>query len=209
MEYQQLKTWLSQRLQQPLPGHQRMHSSPRTPVVTAVPATARPSAVLLLLFPVDRHLNLLLIKRTEDGHAHSGQISFPGGKQDPEDSNLMATALREAWEEVGLTKEKVSVLGQLTPLYIPVSNYHVFPFVAMTQERPAYQLSQDEVAAVLETPLLDILNPATKITTRIALPRERGLVRKVQAYRLRDGSIVWGATAMILAELEMLLEEWC
>ncbi len=172
-----------------------------------IPSDARPSAVMSLLFPVENELHLLFIKRTEDGHAHSGQVSFPGGKQDPVDTNLKATALREAQEEVGIMPADVDILGELTPLYIPVSNFQVHPFVAFAKERPTYNINEAEVRHILEVPVSELFHADRKVTTGVISPAMPGVKMTVKAYQLVDGTIIWGATAMILSELETILEE--
>lgn len=209
MGYLDIIDRLQQRLKQPLPGadaHARMLARVRE-MPSEVPENARASAVLALLFPQQDELNLLFIKRTEDGHAHSGQISFPGGRQEPTDADLRATALREAQEEVGIMSSEVTILGQLTQLYIPVSNFLVYPFVAFAMQKPEYNLSADEVAYTIEVPVKDILSDAMKTIARVTSPADKSFVRKVNAYQLKDGSIIWGATAMILSELEVILAE--
>ena len=201
--------WLQQRLHLPLPGeaaHGRMLARVRE-MPSAIPADARPSAVLALLFAREQELSLLLIRRTEDGRAHSGQISFPGGRQEPYDADLRATALREAQEEVGLLSTEVDILGGLTPLYIPVSNFMVYPYVGFAARRPEFKLNASEVAGVLEVPFGEILREETKALTQVVSPADPDRIRQVNAYRLSDGSIIWGATAMMLAELEMLISE--
>ena len=198
------------RLKQTLPGtagHERMLARVKAMPVT-IPDNARPSAVMALIFPDSDGLRLLFIKRTEDGRAHSGQISFPGGKQDPTDADLRATALREAQEEVGILSSEVRFLGQLTPLYIPVSNFHVYPFVAFAGKRPDYFLSANEVERIIEVPVADLLNEEMKTVAKVTSPADPSFVRKVNAYRLPDGAIIWGATAMILSELELILAEY-
>jgi len=194
-------------LQGPLPGveAQERMAARVIPAPDKVPAHARPSAVLGLLFPHEGELHVLFIRRTEDGHAHSGQISFPGGSQDPSDADLKATALREAQEEVGIMSGNVNLLGGLTPLYIPVSNFLVYPYVGFSEERPAYHLSRDEVAYVLEVPLSRLFVPERKIITRVQPASRPGLVMKVPAYSLDEKQFIWGATAMILSELEAVV----
>jgi 8-oxo-dGTP pyrophosphatase MutT (NUDIX family) len=172
-----------------------------------IPANARDSAVLQLLFPKNGEPHLLFIRRTEDGRAHSGQISFPGGRHEPEDASFMITALREAEEEVGIIGSEVEVLGALTPLYIPVSFFMVHPFVAWSSRQPHYLPSRDEVSEILEISLAHLFDDANKITTEVRPSSMPGLVLNVPAYSLPDGSFIWGATAMMLAELEAILKE--
>ncbi len=199
---------LQQALRQPLPGvaAQERMAARVVPMPEAVPQHARASAVLSLLFPHENELSILLIRRTEDGHAHSGQISFPGGKQEPWDADLRATALREAQEEVGIMSPDVQLLGGLTQLYIPVSNFQVFPFVGFTEQRPVYHINKDEVAEILEVPLSRLFLPDRKIITRIRPVSRPGLVLKAPAYIPDENQVIWGATAMILSELEAVFE---
>ncbi len=201
--------WLRKRLQQPLPGRsaQERMTGRVISMPLVVPENARPSAVLCLLFPVDDRLYMLLMKRKEDNTAHSGQVSFPGGSYDITDADLMATALREANEEVGILSSDVDILGALTPLYIPVSNYNVYPYVGYTKQRPEYNLSQNEVSYTIEVPLSSLLHSSRKIKTDVVSPVIPNVIRNVNAYKLEDGTIIWGATAMMISELETILEE--
>jgi 8-oxo-dGTP pyrophosphatase MutT (NUDIX family) len=200
---------LQRLLQQELPGipAQERMAARVVPMPDTIPAHARSSAVLSLLFPHEEELHVLLIKRTEDGHAHGGQISFPGGRQEPSDADLKATALREAQEEVGLLSADVELLGALTQLYIPVSNFQVFPFVGFSERKPEYKLSKEEVAYVLEVPLRRLFAPESKIVARVRPASVPGMVMKVPAYVLPDEHIIWGATAMMLSELEAIVEQ--
>lgn len=210
MNYTRQIEWLKERLQNPLPGsagQERMAARVR-PMPDAIPEDARPSAVISLLFPHEEQLKMLLIQRTIDGRAHSGQISFPGGKQDPSDADLRATALREMEEEVGIGSINIDIIGALTPLYIPVSNFRVYPFVAFSAEKQTYNINRAEVAQVLEIPLQDILHPDRKTLTDVVSPAMPGTIRNVKAYKLSNDIIVWGATAMIISELETVLEEY-
>ena len=170
-----------------------------------IPDNARPSAVLCLLFPVNNDLHVLLMKRREDKTAHSGQVSFPGGSYETSDADLKTTALREAYEEVGIRSADVDVLGALTPLYIPVSNFNVYPFVGYTAQRPEYNLSHNEVSYTIEVPLQTLFDAATKTPADVTSPAFPAVLRKVSAYKLNDGTIIWGATAMIISELEVIL----
>lgn len=172
-----------------------------------VPAHARPSAVLCLLYPIDDQLNVLLMKRNTDRSAHSGQISFPGGKHEPTDQNLLHTAMREANEEVGIQPETIDVLGALTSLYIPVSNFNVYPFIGYAPQRPQYNINPAEVAHIIEVPVSKIMQDTAKTTTHVLSPAMPTTPLLVNAYTISEDTLIWGATAMILSELEVLLTE--
>ena len=171
-----------------------------------VPANARPSAVLCLLVPDNGQWQVLLMKRMEDNGAHSGQVSFPGGRYESSDADYLATALREANEEVGIMPASIEILGALTSLYIPVSNYNVYPYLAYTPVKPSYSLSAGEVSYVMEVPITELFHPERKTVTDIIPPGASGVLRQVNAYQLPDGTIIWGATAMILSEIEALMQ---
>ena len=200
--------WLRKRLLQPLPGRsaQERMTGRVLPMPIQIPENARLSAVLCLLFPLNDELYMILMKRREDNTAHSGQVSFPGGSYEKTDADIKATALRETHEEIGIPISDVDVLGALTPLYIPVSNYNVFPFVGFTKQRPEYTLSHAEVSYTIEVPLSNLLHPDRKTITDVVSPAMPNVIRNVNAYKLEDGTIIWGATAMIISELEAVFE---
>lgn len=200
--------WLRDRLKQPLPGlsAQELMTGRVIKMPPEIPANARPSAVLCVLFPLKGELHLLLMQRMADKGAHSGQISFPGGRQEEQDADLRATALREAQEEVGVMPTEVDILGALTPLYIPVSNFQVYPFIGYAKERPTYNLSKSEVARIIEIPLSTLFHAGRKTVVDVTSPAVSQIIREVKAYKLEDGTIIWGATAMMLSELEVILQ---
>jgi len=207
-DYNTIVEGLRQRLQQPLPGltaQERMMGRVVS-MPLKVPDNAKQSAVLCLLYPVGGVLHILLMKRREDNTAHSGQVSFPGGRHEAIDADMQATALREAHEEVGITAATVDILGALTPLYIPVSNFQVYPFVGYLPARPEFNLSHSEVSYTIEVPLDALLHAERKVIADVVSPAIPDVVRKVKAYKLDDGTIIWGATAMIISELEAVLE---
>lgn len=199
---------LRERLTHSLPGktaQERMTGRLR-PLPEVIPPHARDSAVLQLLFPLGGEPHIVLIRRVEDGRAHSGQISFPGGRYEPQDASFQMTALREAEEEIGIVPAGLHVLGALTPLYIPVSYFMVHPFVAWSGERPSYLPSAAEVSEVIEAPLSFLFDDANKTQAIVQPSSMPGLTMEVPAYKLPDGRVVWGATAMMLAELEAVLQ---
>jgi len=158
------------------------------------------AGVLVLLYPREDGLYLVLTRRTGQVAHHQDQISFPGGQMDEQES-AVETALREATEEIGLKPDEVQVLGELTPLYIPPSNYCIYPVVAAAAGRPQFELSPHEVAEVIEIPIRHLLDP-------VSIKRERWSLRGTEAtvpFYLFQGHKIWGATAMVLAELLDLL----
>ena len=201
--------WLRERLKRELPGRtaQERMMGRVVAMPVKVPEHARPSAVLCLLFPLNNELHVLLMKRREDKTAHSGQVSFPGGSYEASDADMKATALREAQEEVGIMSAEVDILGALTTLYIPVSNFNVYPYVGYANQRPVYNLSHDEVSYTIEVPLNELLHAERKTVTEVISPMQPDVKRTVNAYQLKDGTIIWGATAMIISELEVILAE--
>lgn len=160
-------------------------------------AGVRKGSVLILLYPEQEHFFLPLMQRPVYNGHHSGQISFPGGKQEPEDPDPIYTALREAEEELGIDPAKVQVLGTLTELYIPPSNYHVLPVVGWTPKRPEFVPDPVEVADILEVALDDLLNEGNIRTARRLLTN--GVHFQTPCYYVKEQE-VWGATAMMISE---------
>lgn len=157
----------------------------------------RISAVLLPLFRREGRWHTLLTRRQEYPGAHSGQISLPGGKQEKSDTSLVHTALRESEEEVGLAQDSVDVLGALTPLYIPPSNFVVHPYVGWLNEPAPFTADPGEVAELLPAPLDAFVPENMRIVREINSGKS---VRFEAGGYDVSGHFVWGATAMILAE---------
>jgi 8-oxo-dGTP pyrophosphatase MutT (NUDIX family) len=157
------------------------------------------SAVAVLLFPLENSYQCILIQRTEYNGKHSGQISFPGGKKDPEDADLIATAKRECLEEIGVDVSGADYLGKLSNVYIPVSGFLVEPHVFYYPEVPTFVHQEREVAAVFTISLDELL--AENVLGEMKVETENKLVKlKVPCFNIRDKQI-WGATALILNEL--------
>jgi 8-oxo-dGTP pyrophosphatase MutT (NUDIX family) len=163
-------------------------------------STARPAAVLVLLYPdEDGVARLVLTERVDRGGHHSGEVSFPGGRAEPQDADIVATALREAAEEVGLDREQagVRVLGTLSMQWVPVSNFTVTPVVAVAERRPSMIPQVSEVAAILEPPVAAFLPDGPLVRVRREI---RGWDLEYSAYPI-DGLNVWGMTARVLGGL--------
>ena len=157
---------------------------------------------MALLFPLDEQLMTVLTVRPSTLKHHGGQISFPGGRRESGETHL-ETALRECEEEIGISPDVLDVLGPLTPLYIPPSNFCVYPFVASMAERPLYQVQEEEVDTVLEVPVNHLLKPVTRREAAYTLQGQNLMV----PYYAVDEHQVWGATAAMLAELLAMLSE--
>lgn len=177
---------------------------PRPPRVRVGAGTPREAAVLVLLVRnPDGEASVVLTERAVRGGHHSGEVSFPGGRAEPEDADLIATALREAAEEVGLDPAAagVRVLGVLPPFWIPVSDFRVTPVVAVAERSPDLVPAEAEVARIVVAPVRAFL-PDAEIEIVDALVRDWPL--RYGGYRI-DGLHVWGATARILGQLGALL----
>jgi len=186
-------------LQKPLPGEAaQIKMAPMVHLnrFSMDASNARKGGVLLLLSKQKEQLHITLIKRVEDGGAHSGQISFPGGKNEDFDADIVATAKRETHEEVGIAPDKIEILGSLSSLYIPVSNYLVFPAVGCIKEQPHFKADPKEVHEILNIPLEYFLSEKYKKTEKISA---RNYIIDAPCYQI-NGHTIWGATAMILSE---------
>jgi 8-oxo-dGTP pyrophosphatase MutT (NUDIX family) len=196
---------LRAQLQQPLPGQPaqyRMASMRRLEELSTLPAPppdAKVACVLNLLHQKDGTWRTVLIQRTQNQQdRHSGQVSFPGGRYERSDESLAAVALRETEEEVGVPIADVEILGRLTQLYIPVSNFLVHPFVGVLHAAAEFRPQVGEVAHILTPELAQFTAPDA--TKRRDLQLAQGLTLRDVPYFDVEGRMVWGATAMILSE---------
>lgn len=157
------------------------------------------AAVLALFYPSDDQIKLVFIRRNEYDGPHSAQISFAGGAREAADTSLKETALREAREELGIDRE-IEVLGSLSPLHIPVSNFMVYPFVGWMKETPEFHPDPTEVQYVVEASLDTLLDPSNRNSETLF---HHGMNIEAPYYKIGKEKI-WGATAMILSELLQL-----
>jgi 8-oxo-dGTP pyrophosphatase MutT (NUDIX family) len=182
-------------------GLERVLLSPRDAIALDVRGSTD-AAVLVALYLQDGSLRAVLTRRRDDLRRHPGEISFPGGRHDQTDADLQATALREAYEEIGLPPQAVQVIGALQPTPTIATGYAVYPFVGLIEPDQAWELSPREVAEVLELPLASIL--AGYARRRLI---RRGIPLRTDTYVV-DGVLIWGATARILADLFDRIGPW-
>ena len=164
---------------------------------------SRKSAVMALFYPnQDGETHLILILRKTYKGVHSAQVGFPGGKLEANETNQQA-ALRETEEEIGVKRDTITVLKELTQMYIPPSNFYVKPFIGIVENTPKFIKQETEVETLLEVKLNHFLDDKTITTKMVITPT--GLKVSVPAYSLNN-HLVWGATAMILSEVKDLLK---
>ena len=161
------------------------------------------AGVLLLLYPKENDLYIAFIQRTEYNGPHSGQISFPGGKKEKSDKNIIETALRESQEEVGINPEHVEVIGELTPLHIPISNFIVYPVVGIYNSTPKFKIDPTEVERIIEIKINDFKNPENCNSKEF----KYGDLSFTAPIYNPNNITIWGATAMILCEFLDILRK--
>ncbi|PKQ61455.1 hypothetical protein BZG02_16000 [Labilibaculum filiforme] len=168
---------------------------------TSDPSLARDSSVLLLFYPNNGQLYIPFMKRTTGNTNHSGQISLPGGKYEESDENRTITAIRETNEELGVDCDQIKILGFLTELYIPVSNFMVLPVLGYCEKRPDFKLSEFEVEEIIEMPISQLL--AKENIANFSFTKN-GFEIHAPYFQAKEHKI-WGATAMILSELREII----
>ena len=197
---------LANRLKAPLPGPMegtRFAAVDRPgPRVTVIPPDAKPAAVLALLYPIEDRWHLPFTLRPQHLPDHAGQVCFPGGAVEPDES-LEHAAIREFHEEVGADDVTPRIIGSLSPIYVHVSNFRVDTFVAFCEHHPSFTLNPDEVDEILEVPLDHLLNPANLDGHERG---ERGRTYMAPHFCWKSHRI-WGATCLILGELITVIEE--
>jgi len=161
------------------------------------------SAVLVLLFLQDNEFSIILTKRSSNLRKHGGQISFPGGKYDDSDANLQETALREAREEIGFNSNNVEVLGWLSSLIIPITNFVVHPLVVFCKHKPDFSINKEEVERIIEAPINELTNLSNIKRTSFGNSTSGRFIEA--PYFDINGNKIWGATAMIISEFLLTL----
>jgi 8-oxo-dGTP pyrophosphatase MutT (NUDIX family) len=210
MEFHSLVQQLEGELKKPLPGEPlqiRMSAISRIREVLKFShqSGAIRSSVLILLFPSSKEgeASLVLILRPMYDGVHSGQIALPGGRYEEADGELLNTALREAQEEIGIDPGKVQILGRLTDLYIPPSNYIVAPFIGFSSEEPVFTADPQEVDRIIIIRLKDLMEETAVTTGDFVV--SNGMTITAACYDV-GGYRIWGATAMILSEFREIVK---
>ncbi len=210
MDFSHTISYLSARLNSPLPGreaHRRALPSDRIEKRLGIEVSpdARLGGVLILLFPGQGDETMFpLIQRTDYPGTHGGQVSLPGGKFEEGDKDLIGTALRETHEEIGVAPEAIRVLGKMSEIYIPPSNFRVLPVLGYVDHYPSFVPEPKEVDEILEVPLAHLMDHTLHKSTDIEV---RGMRLPDTPYFDFHDRVVWGATAMILSELYEVLTE--
>lgn len=198
---------LQTQLNKPLPGQDAQYQMVNSHRLRVAPhemknLNARQAAVLILFYAIENQPYLVFMQRNQYPGVHSNQISFPGGKYEEQDKDLVTTALRESQEELNIIKEQVQVHGCLTPVYIPPSNFLVEPVIGSCTERPHFVPDTNEVADIIELPFSFFLCPESIQTVTVPSGNEQ---YTVPAY-VKNTTIIWGATAMMMSELTCLMK---
>jgi 8-oxo-dGTP pyrophosphatase MutT (NUDIX family) len=195
---------LKEELLTPLPGRPAQHRmAPKGRLFPEDPIIKRNAAVIIL---INYHKNcekeIIFIKRPEYNGHHSGQVSFPGGKEESVDSDLLDTSMRECFEEIGIKLTIANYVGKLTPLYIPISQFMVFPYVFFKDFSASYKMDKEEVSYIIQFPIKLLFDKNLIKETSLNI---MGQVYPAPYYFINN-EIVWGATAMILSEFIEILQ---
>ncbi len=195
---------LKQKLNKPLPGltsHLKMAPASRVAEIENIESyyeNAKKSAVMILLYQENNSTKVIFIRRSFYVGIHAGQIAFPGGRFEDSDLMIENTALREIEEEIGITADKIEILGRLSDIYVPPSNFLISIFVGYLKEKPAYNIDEREVAEVIEIDLADFFRENIIHQKDFLVPSAD---TTVNALYYKVGNIdLWGASAMVMTE---------
>jgi len=165
---------------------------------------ARKACVMMLFYPKDNETHLVLILRNSYKGVHSSQIGFPGGKVEETDVSLEDTALRETFEEIGISRDFIQVLRPFTPIYIPPSNFKVFPFLGYASQELTFVPDDREVFGIIELPLAVLLDDNNLVTKTLGTSYMEEV--NVPAFKFKE-YYIWGATSQMLNELKDVLKK--
>ncbi len=166
---------------------------------------ARKSAVMILFFHEANQLKMIVIRRSVYVGIHSGQIAFPGGRYEEDDGDVRVTALREIQEEIGIPEEKIELIGRLSDIYVPPSNFLISVFVGYLTKKPIYKMDDREVDEIIEIPFFDFFKPDV-IKQKDFYVNSIKAVSNAPYFDVTNAEI-WGASAMVISELLDMLKE--
>ena len=187
-------------------AHVKMAPSNRIELLKSInlkEVNPRKAAVMMLFYPKNSQTHLALILRTSYNGVHSSQIAFPGGKVEPEDLDLSQTAIRETHEEIGVHPMNINLVRAFTEVYIPPSNFMVYPFLGYSTSELNFELQEDEVAGIVELPLSEFMNDKNVVTTTMKTSYAGTI--EVPGFQVEQ-HFIWGATAMMMSELKETLK---
>ena len=202
---------IRQKLSEPLPGapsHLKLAPEHRAQDLANMKGNfenAKKSAVMILLFHEEEKLKVVFIRRSFYVGIHAGQIAFPGGRYEESDVEIKNTALREIEEEIGITADKIEILGQLTDIYVPPSNFLISIFVGYLAEKPQYKPDEREVAEVIEVDLDEFFQNDVIQEKEFVVPSAKTSVNALY-YRITNADL-WGASAMVMTEFLDILRD--
>lgn len=187
-------------------AHAKMAPANRLDLIKAIDfnkVTPKQAAVMMLFYPKASQTHLALILRTSYNGVHSSQIAFPGGKVEDFDADLQQTALRETHEEIGVHPNHINVVRPFTEVYIPPSNFMVYPYLGFCESELEFVLQEDEVAGLVEFPFVDFMDDRIIVNSTMKTSYAGNI--EVPGFQVKD-HFVWGATAMMLSELKETLK---
>lgn len=210
MDFRDFLLRIPQLEEEKLPGehaHDIMSPPERRDLMKSIDLTKkqpRKAAVLMLLYPKNNRTHLVLIERNSYPGVHSSQIAFPGGKVEPDDQSHAHTALRETHEEVGIAPQQVKIVRPFSEVYIPPSNFLVYPYLGYSLEELKFTPDPEEVAGIIEFPLVQFLDDCIAVQHKMDTAYSKLIA--VPSFKIND-HYVWGATAMMLSELKETLKK--
>ncbi len=205
-ELNNTKTHLVETLKRELPGeraHRLMLPHGRELYPAADNNLVIQSSVLMLLFPFNAKIHTCLIRRPSSMRNHGGQIAFPGGRKELPDKDLIDTALRESFEEVGTDRNQLEVIGALTPLYVNVSNFTINPFIGWSEIVPEFKIDSREVDEIFIVPIEKFVHHTANQLREVTTINGTFVVPGFYI----DQLFIWGATAMIISEFNEVFEK--
>ena len=196
---------IRQKLNEPLPGHSsHLKMAPATRVIEIANLNgnfdnARKSAVMILLYEENKSIKVIFIRRSFYVGIHAGQIAFPGGRYEESDGHVQTTALREIEEEIGISADKIEILGRLSDIYVPPSNFLISVFVGYLKEQPQYKADEREVAEIIEIDMNEFFHEDVIQKKDFLIPSTNNSVN-APCYKVGEIDL-WGASAMVMTEL--------